>query len=38
MPNEKVNYLKGQNDINDKIIYLKYKDVLGFDSSSNITF
>ncbi len=34
MPNEKVKYLK----IKDKIKNLKNKDVLGFDSSSNITF
>ena len=38
MPNEKVKYLKEQNDIKDKIIYLKDKDVLGFDSTSSITF
>jgi len=38
MPNQKVKYLKEQNDIKDKIIYLKDKDVLGFDSASSITF
>ena len=38
MPNEKVKYLKEQNIIKDKIIYLKDKDVLGFDSASSITF
>ena len=38
MPNEKVKYLKEQNVIKDKIIYLKDKDVLGFDSASSITF
>ena len=38
MPNEKVKYLKEQNDIKEKIIYLKDKDVLGFDSASSITF
>jgi len=38
MPNEKVKYLKEQNEIKDKIIYLKDKNVLGFDSVSYITF
>ena len=38
MPNQKVKYLKEQNDIKDKIIYLKDKDVLGFDSASSIIF
>ena len=38
MPNEKVKYLKEKNDIKDKKIYLKDKDVLGFDSASSITF
>ena len=38
MPNEKVKYLKEQNVIKEKIIYLKDKDVLGFDSASSITF
>ena len=38
MPNEKVKYLKEQSDIKEKIIYLKDKDVLGFDSASSIIF
>ena len=38
MPNQKVKYLKEENEIKDKIIYLKDKDVLGFDSASSITF
>jgi len=38
MPNEKVKYLKEQNEIKDKIIYLKDKDLLGFDAVSSITF
>ena len=38
MPNEKVKYFKPQNEINDKIIYVKDKDLLGFDSSDSHTF
>ena len=38
MPNQKVKYLKEENEIKDKIIYLKDKEVLGFDSASSITF
>ena len=38
MSNEKVKYLKNENIIKDEIIYLKDKDVLGFDSGSSITF
>ena len=36
MPNEKVKFLK--NDINEKIIYIKDKDILGFDSANNPSF
>lgn len=38
MPNEKVKFLKEYNKINDKIIYIKDKDFLGFDSESSICF
>jgi hypothetical protein len=33
MPNEKVKFLK--NDINEKIIYIKDKEILGFDSANS---
>jgi hypothetical protein len=36
MPNEKVKFLK--NEINDKIIYIKDKDILGFDSANSPAF
>jgi hypothetical protein len=36
MPNEKVKFLK--NYINEKIIYIKDKDVLGFDSANSPSF
>ena len=38
MPNAKVKYLKEQNDIKDKLIYWKVKEILGFDNTSSITF
>ena len=34
MPNEKVRYLKDYNLIKDKIVYVKDKDILGYDSSN----
>ena len=34
MPNEKVRYFKDYNLISDKIIYVKDKDFLGYDSSN----
>ena len=34
MPNEKVRYLKDYNLIKDKIIYVRDKDLLGYDSSN----
>ena len=36
MPNEKVKFLK--NEINEKIIYIKDKDILGFDSANSPSF
>lgn len=36
MPNEKVKFLK--NEMNEKIIYIKDKDILGFDSANNPSF
>ena len=38
MPNEKVKYFKPIEEIKDKIIYVKDKDLLGFDSSDSHTF
>ena len=38
MPNEKVSFLKEPDEIRDKIVYIRDKDLLGFDSASSITF
>jgi hypothetical protein len=38
MPNEKVRFLKNYNEINDKIIYVKDKDLLGYESSNSLAF
>ena len=38
LPNNKVRYLKSINNINDKIIYIKDKDILGFDSANIYAF
>lgn len=38
MPNEKVRFLKSVNEISSKIIYVKDKDLLGYDSANNIAF
>ena len=38
MPNEKVRFYKEIEKIKDKIIYIKDKDVLGFDSANNPAF
>ena len=38
MPNEKVRYLKDYSSIKDKIIYVKDKDLLGYDSSNDRAF
>lgn len=38
MPNEKVRYFKEPDLISDKILYIKDKDVLGYDSASSVTF
>lgn len=38
MPNEKVKYLKSYNEINEKIIYIKDKDFLGFESANIFSF
>ena len=34
MPNEKVRYFKDYNSIREKIVYVKDKDLLGYDSSN----
>ena len=38
MPNEKVRFLKPVSEISDKIVYIKDKDLLGFDSESSTAF
>ena len=38
MPNEKVKYLKSYEEIKEKIIYIKDKDLIGFDSASSTVF
>ena len=38
MPNKKVKYFKKQNEINEKIKYIKDKDLLGFDTENIIAF
>ena len=37
MPNEKVSFLKPIKEINEKIVYVKDKDYLGFESNSSPT-
>ena len=38
MPNEKVRYFKDYELISDKIVYVKDKDILGYDSSNSHAF
>ena len=38
MPNEKVRYFKSIDEIKEKIIYIKDKDLLGFESANNPAF
>ena len=38
MPNEKVKFLKQIDEIEEKIVYVKDKDLLGFDSANNPAF
>ena len=38
MPNQKVRFLKPYEEIKEKIIYVKDKDLLGFDSANPIAF
>ena len=38
MPNEKVSYFKEIKKIKEKIVYIKDKDLIGFDSSSSLVF
>lgn len=38
MPNEKVRYFKEYDLIKEKIVYVKDKDLLGYDSSNSIAF
>ena len=38
MPNERVRYFKPPEEIKDRIVYVKDKDLLGFDSASSVVF
>ena len=38
MPNKKVKFLKSIDEIKEKIIYIKDKDILGFESANNPSF
>ena len=38
MPNEKVLFMKSIDEINEKIIYIKDKDLLGYDSANIHSF
>ena len=38
MPNEKVKYFKPKEEIKDKIVYVKDKDLIGFDSANIYVF
>ena len=38
MPNEKIRYFKDYDLIKDKIVYVKDKDILGYDSSNSLAF
>ena len=38
MPNDKVKYFKPKHEIKEKIIYIKDKNLLGFDSGNSCTF
>jgi len=38
MPNEKVKYFKPLEEISNKIVYVKDKDMLGFDSANSVAF
>ena len=38
MPNERVKYFKSKEEIEDKIVYVKDKDLLGFDTGNIYTF
>ena len=38
MPNDKVKYFKPYKEIKDKIVYVKDKDILGFDSANIYAF
>ena len=38
MPNEKVKYFKPIEEISNKIVYVKDKDMLGFDSANSVAF
>ena len=38
MPNEKVRYFKNNKSIKEKLVYIKDKDILGYDSSNSLAF
>ena len=38
MPNLKVRFFKSEEEINGKIVYVKDKDLLGYDTANNVAF
>ena len=38
MPNEKVRYFKSYDEIKDKFVYIKDRDLIGFDSANSAVF
>lgn len=38
MPNENVSFINKEKDVENRIVYIKDKDLIGFDSSSSTTF
>ena len=38
MPNEKVRFFKSVDEIKEKIVYVKDRDILGYDSANNVAF
>ena len=38
MPNSRVRFLKDYSTIKERIIYVKDKDILGYDSSNSLAF
>ena len=38
MPNDKVRFFKSKEEIKEKIVYIKDKDFLGYDTANNVAF